>query len=75
MAKYIVLEIQKSEDGTVAIPPLTTHDTFWDAQARYHTILAAAATSSVAVHTALILNDVGQEIALTSYNHVDGQIE
>ena len=45
--KYIVIEIQKAQDGTVAIPSPTTHDTFFAAMARYHTVMAAAATSSV----------------------------
>lgn len=67
--KYIVLEIQKADDGSIAVPSPTTHDTFFDAAAAYHTILAAAAKSSVPVHTALVLTDVGQEIRLDSFNH------
>lgn len=70
--KYIVLEIQKAQDGTIAVPPVATYDTFFAAMAAYHTILAAAATSSVPVHTAVVLTDVGQEIRLDSFNHVDG---
>lgn len=67
--KYIVLEIQKSADGSIAVPAPTSHDTFFDAMAKYHTILAAASTSSVPVHTALVLTDVGQEIRLDSFDH------
>lgn len=67
--KYIVIEIQKAQDGTIAVPSPTIHDTFFDAMARYHTVMAAAATSAVPVHTALVLNDVGQEIRLDSFNH------
>jgi len=73
--KYIVIEIQKAADGTVAIPPINTYDSFFDALSRYHTILAAAAVSDVPVHTALILNEVGQEVRLDSYNKADGQVE
>ena len=69
--KYIVLEIQKSADGSIAVPSPTIHDTFFDAMARYHTVMAAAATSSVPVHTALVLTDVGQEIRLDSFNHTE----
>ena len=75
MAKYVVIELQKFADGTLAVPPVSTHDTFFDAMARYHTILSVAATSDVPVHSALVLTDVGQEIRLDSFNHEDGQIE
>lgn len=73
--KYIVIEIQKAADGAVAIPPINTYDSFFDALSRYHTILAAAAISDVPVHTALIINEVGQEVRLDSYNKADGQVE
>lgn len=73
--KYIVIEIQKAADGTVAIPPINTYDSFFEALSRYHTILAAAAVSNVPVHTAVVLNEVGQEIRMDSYNKADGQVE
>ena len=73
--KYIVIEIQKVADGTVAIPPINTYDSFFEALSRYHTILAAAAVSSVPVHTCVVLNEVGQEIRMDSYNKADGQVE
>lgn len=75
MAKYIVVEIQKSADGSIAVPPIATFDTFFEASARYHSILSVAAVSEVPVHTALILTDVGQEIALDTFNHVDVTVE
>lgn len=73
--KYIVLEIQKFADGTIAVPPINTYESYFDALARYHTILAVAAVSDVPVHSALILNDVGQELRMDSYNKADGQVE
>ena len=73
--KYIVIEIQKFADGTVAVPPIASYDSFFDALAKYHTVLAAAAVSSVPVHTCAILNEVGQEIRMDSYNKADGQVE
>lgn len=73
--KYLVIEIQKSSDGTIAVPPIGSYDNFFDAMSAYHTILASAAISQVPVHTALILNEVGQEIRLDSFNHADGQVE
>lgn len=73
--KYIVIEIQKAADGTVSVAPVAVYDSFFGAISRYHTILAAAAISAVPVHTAVVLNDVGQEICMDSYNKADGQVE
>ncbi len=73
--KYIVIEIQKAADGSIAVPPINTYDNFFDALSRYHTILAAAAVSAVPVHTCVILNDVGQEIRMDSYNKSEGEPE
>ena len=72
--RYLVIEIQKASDGTIAVPPIATYDNFFDALSRYHTILASAAVSEVPVHTACVLNEVGQEIRLDSYNKSDGQV-
>lgn len=73
--KYIVIEIQKFSDGTIAVPPIATFDSFFEAVSRYHTIMATAAISDVPVHSAVILTDTGQEIKLDSYNKADGQVE
>ena len=73
--KYIVIEIQKAADGTIAVPPVASYDSFFEALAKYHTVLAAAAVSAVPVHTCVILNDVGQEIRMDSYNKSEGEPE
>jgi len=73
--KYLVIEIQKNADGTVAVPPIASYDNFFDALSKYHTVLATAAISDVPVHTCVVLNEVGQEIRLDSYNKADQQIE
>lgn len=73
--KYLVIEIQKFSDGTVAVPPIASYDSFFEALSRYHTILASAAISDVPVHTCVVLNEVGQEIRMDSYNKADGQVE
>ena len=66
--KYLVIEIQKFADGTIAVPPIATYDTFFAALNKYHTVMAAAAISDVPVHTCVVLNEVGQEIRMDSYN-------
>lgn len=73
--KYLVIEIQKFSDGTVAVPPIATYDSYFEALSRYHTILAAAAISDVPVHSCVLLNEVGQELRMDSYNKADGQVE
>ena len=72
---YIVLEIQKSSDGTIAIPPVASFSSFFEAAARYHSILSAAAVSQVAVQSCAMLDDTGLEMRHDTFNHVDGQIE
>lgn len=57
--KYIVIEIQASADGTVS----TLVDSFNDINAaynKYYTILAYAAVSTIAKHTAMLLTNNGQ---------------
>ena len=69
--KYIIVEIQKSSDGTIAVSPVSTAETFFAARSTFHSICASAAISQVDVHTVVLLNDVGQELALESFNHID----
>ena len=67
---YIVVEIQKSAQGTVSTI-VTQHADRLAAEGTYHTILAAAAVSSVYQHGAVLLTDAGQEICHQTYTHVE----
>ena len=67
--KYIILEIQKSFDGTVALTPAIVKDNLLDAESTFHSILAAAALSSLAFHSAVILNDEGGLVKGGGYPH------
>lgn len=58
--KYLVLEIQKFDDGTIAVPPIATFDTIEEAKARYYSILSVAAVSTLPMHSALILTEDGK---------------
>lgn len=64
---YIVLEIQKN-NGQVSILPFQYEDIL-DAEAKYHTVLAAAAKSSVDVHTAMIMTEYGFVLKCEHYTH------
>lgn len=64
---YIVIEIQLN-NGTVST--LTyQYDNINAAYAKYHTILAAAAVSTIDTHSAVILSETGYTIANASFTH------
>ena len=66
---YIVIEIQKMSDTQIA----TLVDSYEDlnqAENKFHTILAAAAVSSLPMHSASMLTEDGLEIKHESYEHV-----
>lgn len=65
---YIIIEIQKSADGTVAYL-VNKNASRNGAESIYHQILAAAAISNVYQHTAVLLTDTGVEIMHQCYNH------
>ena len=69
MPKYIVVEIQTSANGAVATI-VNDYDTQNAAEARFHTILAAAATSSLAKHAAIMFSEEGFPLRNECYNHV-----
>lgn len=65
---YIVIEIQTSALGVVST--LTyQYDERDAAEAKYHQILAAAATSSLPVHAAVMLTNAGTMIKSEFYRH------
>lgn len=69
MTKYIVIEIQTSNAGIVATI-VTSHDTYLEAQNKYHLILASAAISEVYMHGASILTNDGVLQEYKVYTHI-----
>lgn len=65
---YIVIEIQTNASGTVGnfVWAFATEN---EAQAKYHTVLAAAAVSALPVHSCVILRNDGLQIAGQAYRH------
>lgn len=63
---FLVVEIQKNASGQVA-SLITQHSDYRDAQAKFHTILAAAAKSNLPRHGAAILHEDGHSIVNESY--------
>lgn len=73
MAKYIVIEIQTTAEGNVSI----LKDSYAgrpEAEQKYHTVLAAAAVSNVAVHVGVLMTNEGFVIESRKYEH-DAQPE
>ena len=68
--KYIVIELQTMPDGAVA-NIVTSHNTINAAESAYHSILAAAAISTLPVHSAVLLNNHGLLLEAYSFEHAD----
>lgn len=66
--KYIVIEIQKSLDGTIGTV-IWTYDNQNEADSKYFTILSAAAISNVPKHSATLIHEDGYMIRYETYEH------
>ena len=66
---YIVQEIQTNGNSSALVPPVTREDknAAWSA---YHTALAAAAISSVEVHTVIMYDEHGNVIDRDYFEHI-----
>ena len=71
---YIVIELQTVNESTVAnIVNVYTEQKV--AEQKYHTILAAAAVSSLPCHAAVMLDEKGRMIKSEFYTHEVAQNE
>jgi hypothetical protein len=66
--KYIVLEIQTNNDGTIGTI-ITSFDTRNQAESQYHLVLSSAAVSKLPMHSASMLTSDGKMLACQSYTH------
>lgn len=66
---YIIQEMQTTNNQTALVPALTYTDKN-QAESAYHTALAAAAISSVNVHTVLMYDEHGNAIRREYYEHL-----
>lgn len=65
---YIVIELQTNAAGQTA-NLVTAYDNLPQAENKFHTILAAAAVSTVPKHAAVILNEDGLIVKQWCYDH------
>ena len=66
--KYILIELQTNRDGTVG-NLVTAYDDLDHAEGAWHSVLAAAAISSLPVHAAVLLNNSGEVVESRHYEH------
>lgn len=66
---YIIQEIQTENDQTALVPAATYADKN-QAECAYHAALAAAAVSSVDVHTVMLYDEHGNVLRKEYYEHV-----
>jgi hypothetical protein len=71
---YIVIEMQ-TNDGVTAVVPPVAFATRNEAEARYHSILSAAAVSEVEIHACAILNEHGIAVQCHFYEHPKSEPE
>lgn len=67
---YIIQEIQTSGGVTSLLPAITKADTN-EMESTMHSILAAAAISSVDVHAVIVYDEHGNSIRCKYYEHLD----
>lgn len=66
--KYIVMELQKDDEGNVA-NIVTSHDDMREAESKFHAILASASISKIPVHSAIIVSEEGFPVEHKCYRH------
>lgn len=64
--KYLVIEVQTLEDGTIA-NIVNSYDAINEAESKYHQILAYAAQSALPCHAAVMLQSDGMYLKSQAY--------
>ena len=72
--KYLVMEIQKFDTGAVSTPTWA-YDNENPAWSKYHSVLSAAAVSTLPVHSAVIMNESGFCIEHKCFEHAQPEPE
>ena len=65
--QYVVIELQDSGASVANI--VTAYESVYEAEKKYHEVLAAAAVSPVPCHSAVMLGSDGRFIKSESYEH------
>ena len=70
---YIIIELQTTNGQTAHI--VTTKEDRNEALSTFHSILAAAAISKVDTHTAVVMDERGNYVAIESFVHKEEEQE
>ena len=65
---FIVVETQTTNGVTAVVPPVSFTDRN-AAEAKYHTVLAAAAVSNVETHACIVFTEEGFPVLHDCYKH------
>lgn len=65
---YIVIELQVNADGQLG-NFVWAFDTLAQAESKYHSVLSTAAVSRIPIHSAVIMDERGNVLMNTSYDH------
>ena len=68
-ATYLVIEIQKAADGSVAIAPIIQRTDLLEAESEFYRLCSVAAVSSIPQHTILFIEDNGYYHDCKSFDH------
>lgn len=71
--KFIVIELQKNEDGTLG-NFVWAFDDENQAESKYHSVLALAAVSSIPKHSVVLMHEEGFVIKYETYTHDEEKI-
>lgn len=78
---YVVVEIQKAQDGTLSLlstafndPEKSDKQNRNEAESQYHDVLHYAAVSDLPLHSATLLHDSGREIEHRSYDNQSQEV-
>lgn len=72
--KYITIEIQTNQDGTVG-NLVYAYDELNQAESKYHAVLSAAAVSELPMHAAVLVRSDGAVLASDYFEHVEPELE
>lgn len=73
--KYVIVEIQKSHDGTVALGTPIVADGINNADSTFYSILASASISAVDYHSVIMFTDEGGYVKSKEYVHYVAPVE
>lgn len=70
---YAVIELQRTEDNLLSL--VSIHEDLNEAESKFHQVLAAAAVSTLPVHSAVLVEEDGSVRRTEGYSRIGGTEE